>query len=165
MNLFRLLVQWVFVGSWMPSAMAFWASPTPSNRFRLLLRQTDDKRMQLQLSPLIGGPKWLSVHCKLILSSGDDGVEHTFDFVPEQATEPATLVRLLTLQDVPGMIRYQSRAVEGYKLEDEDDMDPALATALDFCMSYQPAALHLVNNNCYTFAARLYQNVTKTIFE
>jgi hypothetical protein len=58
-------------------------------------------RIQIQPSPLIGGPKWFPVHCKVVI---DD--IHYFDFVPINATDPQTLQRPLTLQPVPAVARF-----------------------------------------------------------
>ena len=53
-----------------------------------------------RLYPLIGGPKLLRVHSQLFVDSGA-GIDG-WDFVPKDATAPATLARLVTLRAAPG---------------------------------------------------------------
>ena len=62
-----------------------------------------EPRVLLKLSPLIGGPKLLRVHSQLFVDSGA-GIDG-WDFVPKDATAPATLARLLTLRAAPGDAR------------------------------------------------------------
>ena len=68
----------------------------------------------LRLSPLIGGPKFLPLHVEIILSDNTSNgvasatVLHRFDFVPAMPTDPMTLGKLLTLQSVPGLVRYRT---------------------------------------------------------
>jgi hypothetical protein len=89
-----------------------------------------EKRFQffLRFSPLIGGPSFLPLHVEVILVPVIDritvvehGIEtalnpapnseyfdiHRFDFLPENPREPATIVRLMQLQAVPGLVRYR----------------------------------------------------------
>ena len=62
-----------------------------------------EPRVLLKLSPLIGGPKLLRFHSQLFVDSGA-GIDG-WDFVPKDATAPATLARLLTLRAAPGDAR------------------------------------------------------------
>jgi hypothetical protein len=62
-----------------------------------------EPRVLLKLSPLIGGPKLLRVHSQLFVDSGA-GIDG-WDFVPKDATAPATLARLVTLRAAPGDAR------------------------------------------------------------
>ena len=62
-----------------------------------------EPRVLLKLSPLIGGPKLLRVHSQLFVDSGA-GIDG-WDFVPKDATAPATLARLVTLRAAPGGAR------------------------------------------------------------
>ena len=55
-----------------------------------------EPRVLLKLSPLIGGPKLLRIHSQLFVDSGA-GI-NGWDFVPKDATAPATLARLVTLR-------------------------------------------------------------------
>jgi len=139
-------------------------------------------RLQLEATPLIGGPAWLPLHCKVVLlslpptavveeisqrspstDSNNDG-RHEWDFVPENATSVETLSRLIGLKNVPGLVRYK------YKSR-QNDRGPAAASSsplsssliLDradaFCADYQGQNLHLFTNNCWTFALQLYYNI------
>lgn len=65
----------------------------------------------LEKSPLIGGPPWFLAHIKVVLHDVASSVEHRWDFLPRNATELATLQRLLTLQRVPAETRYQSSPI------------------------------------------------------
>ena len=65
----------------------------------------------LEKSPLIGGPPWFLAHIKVVLHDLASSVEHRWDFLPRNATELATLQRLLTLQHVPAETRYQSSPI------------------------------------------------------
>jgi hypothetical protein len=83
----------------------------------------------LCLSPLIGGPVFLPVHSEVILrqqpapskrQSGEEDKDdddddddacccwHRFDFVPQNPTDPETLQQLVSLQAVPGTVRYRT---------------------------------------------------------
>ena len=62
-----------------------------------------EPRVLLKLSPLIGGPKLLRVHSQLFVDSGA-GIDG-WDFVPKDATAPATLARLVMLRAAPGDAR------------------------------------------------------------
>ncbi|GAX24743.1 hypothetical protein FisN_4Hh301 [Fistulifera solaris] len=104
---------------------------------------------RLVLQPLIGGPSWLKVHVQVHLVELDDNgdnriknpIRHKFDFVPLNPSDPRTLARLLTLQSVPGEIRtFQSTH----------------QPSLRFCQQYNNNELHLIFNNCWIFAAKLY---------
>jgi hypothetical protein len=130
----------------------------------------------LQLAPLVGGPKWFKVHVKvrLLKSSGET---HAWDFVPRDATRPETLAKLLSFQTVPAEIRYQQqqhrrRRRHGSAVSDwVDDQEPppysddnnnnrptranlVVTKANKFCETYS-LNLHLIHNNCWTFAVRL----------
>ena len=65
----------------------------------------------LEKSPLIGGPPWFLAHIKVVLHDVASSVEHRWDFLPRNATDLATLQRLLTLQRVPAETRYQSSPI------------------------------------------------------
>lgn len=108
---------------------------------------------QFTFQPLIGGPSWLKLHVQVNLvdsydsndSNNDNNntqIRHKFDFVPLDAADPKTLLRLLTLQSVPGQIRtFQSTH----------------SPSLQFCQQYN-TQLHLMYNNCWTFAWLFYCN-------
>lgn len=117
--------------------------------------------VSLQLSPLVGGPRWLKVHVKVLLSDSDD-ITHAWEFVPLKATSPATLASLLSFKAVPGEIRYQrepsSNSVKPQLSAETlvlQDSEPVVAQVNDdFCPSY-PTDLHLIRNNCWNFALDL----------
>jgi hypothetical protein len=106
--------------------------------------------VQLRLKPLIGGPSWLPLHVACV-------VEHThvWDFIPKEATSKQTLQSLVSLQSVPGEIRYVSE-------QDYSSSSSSLTStckvhqAHTFVDSYTNCNLHLVTNNCWTFALMLY---------
>ncbi|GKY92302.1 hypothetical protein MPSEU_000201300 [Mayamaea pseudoterrestris] len=122
-NLFALLL---YLASYLLTADA-WplqhssSSPRPaatiaSSPIRIaqsLLRHQDrDKPFHLETFPLIGGPPWLPLHVKVIvhvLDEEDNKSTVAFDFVPVDATNPATLQSLLQLQSVPGCVRTTRR--------------------------------------------------------
>ena len=123
----------------------------------------------LQLSPLIGGPDWLTIHVKVVLETRN-GEQHKWDFVPSRPSDPDTLRRLLLLQQVPGDIRYfapppppskgpqKTSNDELTRLEISRNKETGLVIrhAQTFCEEY-PNSLHLVSNNCATFAYQLYR--------
>jgi len=122
----------------------------------------DTCRLYLQASPLIGGPSWLPLHVQVVIESDSD--RYKWDFVPLDPTEPSTLGRLLFLQAVPGEIRSLStKQISGDEQEQvlnkPESMIPKteslLLRAQEFCDSYQDRNLHLLYNNCWTFAFQL----------
>lgn len=146
-------------------------------------------------SPLIGGPWWLPIHVKVIWETEE--IAHRWDFVPLNATNDATLQRLLTLKAVPAEIRYQRapRALsksnyrdpkvteiaagfdivlkEATQQGDPTECDSDAKVSLNdsssrlidkanaYCNSYNKE-LHLLNNNCWTFAFRLFYLLNET---
>lgn len=107
-------------------------------------------RIQLQLSALIGGPAWLPVHVKVIIDK-----RHVFDYVPRNAASTDTLKRLVTLQAVPAQARRSWIADE----EDDTTNNMYARRAEDFCEQYTKD-LHLIRNNCWTFAFEMIHYVT-----
>ena len=103
-----------------------------------------EPRVLLKLSPLIGGPKLLRVHSQLFVDSGA-GIDG-WDFVPKDATAPATLARLLTLRAAPGDAR-RLLANDGVGMYDvgaaaasSNDIDAAL-TAVSYTHLTLPTIL------------------------
>ena len=94
--------------------------------------------VQLKLSPLIGGPSLIPIHVKVIVAE-----DHIYDFVPLNATDPHTIADLLRFQPVPGEIRSMGR---------KQNRSPLVARADKFVMEYKDTNLHLLTNNCWTFA-------------
>ena len=104
-----------------------------------------EPRVLLKLSPLIGGPKLLRVHSQLFVDTGA-GI-NGWDFVPKDATAPATLARLVTLRAAPGDAR-RLVANDGVGMF---DVGAASASAdVDAALAGRPTDLHLVSNNCWS---------------
>ena len=132
-------------------------------------RQSPTHRLRLDVSPLIGGPSWLPIHVKVTLLEGTDGNHrrHSWDFLPNNATDPATIERLLRLEPVQGEIRYsyKENGQENRVVLLEDSItwlrrstgcSLAVDRALRFSADYPSKDLHLLTNNCWTFAIRLW---------
>ena len=109
--------------------------------FPLLARCTNGMHVQLKLSPLIGGPSFIPIHVKVIVAE-----DHIFDFVPLNAANPHTTFDLLRLKPVPGEIRSTGR---------KQNQSPLVDRAEKFVIEYENTNLHLLNNNCWTFALLL----------
>ena len=121
-----------------------------------------DNRLEIQPSPLIGGPTWLPLHCKVIV----DGT-HIYDFVPLNATSSETIQKLIQLQAVPAKVQIIRRSSEpqtnnndnnnSYKDEEygNDNYDEEaklfIERAEQFCQEYDQD-LHLIRSNCWSFA-------------
>jgi len=133
--------------------------------------------MSLQLSPLIGGPKFLPLHSSIILRSlnanehyGKDGGSLLVDFVPRNPTDPLILGRLMSMKDVEGVVRMKSFStltekndasfleipLSRFGLNETIEISPAAIK--DFCLSYQQnqGALNILRNNCYDFCREFY---------
>ena len=105
-----------------------------------------EPRVLLKLSPLIGGPRLLRVHSQLFVDSGAGIIG--WDFVPKDATAPATLARLVTLRAAPGDAR---RLVAGDGLGMYDvGAAAASSEAVDAALAARSTDLHLVSNNCWS---------------
>ena len=104
-----------------------------------------EPRVLFKLSPLVGGPKLLRVHSQLFVDSGP-GISG-WDFVPKDATAPATLARLVTLRAAPGDAR-RLVANDGVGMF---DVGPAASSAdVDAALAARSKDLHLVSNNCWS---------------
>ena len=97
------------------------------------------KDISLKLSPLVGGPTWLPVHVKVFFCD-----DHGFDFVPLNPISVDTLEKLLTLQAVPAEARILPSRYSSTS-------EPYVLRAQEFCSQYTKK-LHLINNNCWSFA-------------
>jgi hypothetical protein len=136
--------------------------------FRQRLTEQPNCFVGLQVSPLIDGPGWLPVHVRVVLET--ESCEHKWDFVPLKPSEPATLSQLVLFQAVPGEIRYfvspMMDNANAKEIDMENDLVPssavtsteavAVGLAREFCELYPDRTLHLVTNNCWTFAFQLY---------
>jgi hypothetical protein len=123
-----------------------WLLPSPLPLLAFSIQATS--RIQLQPSALIGGPAWLPVHVKVVIDK-----RHVFDYVPRNAASTDTLKRLVTLQAVPAIAR-------SWIADEEDDTNNMYAQrAEEFCEQYTKD-LHLIRNNCWTFAFEMIHYVT-----
>ena len=105
-----------------------------------------EPRVLLKLSPLIGGPKLLRVHSQLFVDSGA-GIDG-WDFVPKDATAPATLARLVTLRAAPGDAR-RLVANDGVGMWDVG-VATASSSGIDAALAARSKDLHIVTNNCWS---------------
>jgi len=123
------------------AAAAAASPPPPSSRL-----------VYLKLSPLIGGPRALRVHSALFMDRDEGGLVG-WDFVPQAATEAATLRRLLSLRAVRGERRrlYAADARGMCVLGSA----AASADAAEECSLQRPTDLHLISNNCWAHTARV----------
>jgi len=106
-----------------------------------------EPRVLLKLSPLIGGPKLLRLHSQLFLDTGA-GIDG-WDFVPKDATAPATLARLVTLRAAPGDAR-RLVAGDGVGMWDVGAAATASSNDIDAALAARSKDLHLVTNNCWS---------------
>ena len=117
------------------------------------------KDISLKLAPLVGGPRWLPVHVKVILCDA-----HGFDFVPLNPTSVDTLQKLLTLQAVPAEARilpsYRSSSDSSTTGTSNEEQSAYVLRAREFCTQYNKD-LHLVKNNCWSFAFDIINYVMK----
>ena len=105
-----------------------------------------EPRVLLKLNPLIGGPRIPKVHSQLFVDSGA-GI-NGWDFVPKDATAPATLARLVTLRAAPGESR-RLVANDGIGMYDVGAASASSAD-IDAALAARSKDLHLVSNNCWS---------------
>ena len=124
-----------------------------------------NSRVIIQTAPLVEGPSWLPVHCKVVV---DDS--YVFDFIPLNAASKETLQKLVTLQAVPATVRILKK-----NAENEDDgksnrvgedagksasAEQYVERAVLFSEEYD-RDLHLLSNNCWSFAFDLLQTISR----
>lgn len=117
------------------------------------------RALQLQVKPLIGGPSWLPLHVSCVVEDN-----HKWDFIPLNATSSRTLQSLLSLQSVPGEIRYHTTTTTTTNNHNNNNNKSLLPhndkkvhqAAHQFVQNYNNRNLHLITNNCWTFALMLY---------
>ena len=78
-----------------------------------------------RFSPLVGGPSLLPIHAEIMILDSDNSSEisgiannvdggcsvvHRIDFVPKDPEDPNTILKLLTMQNVPGTVRHRKFA-------------------------------------------------------
>ena len=104
------------------------------------------------LRPLVGGPSFLPLHIEVAV--GDT----VYDFLPAEPTAMATTAALVTGQSVDGRIRLRSLKAPPAIPSPRWQLIAHTMKTSDELQSFaqeQPAALSLLSNNCFTFAARL----------
>jgi hypothetical protein len=111
--------------------------------------------VKLQCCPLMGGPPWLPLHVQVLIQ-GEGQEKHKYDFVPREATSPETLLQLLMLQAVPGELRYFGPSGDSTSSE----VSKLVQRAEDFKSRADPE-LHLIKNNCWTFAWKLLRHLDR----
>ena len=118
-------------------------------------------RIRYQLKPLLGGPEFAKLHVKVIIAS-QNGAELKMDFIPQAATEKQTIMKLLCLQPVPGIIRITDTetalASNGKRRGSDEDIAKLKAFATRIYNeehSQNRTQMHLLLNNCYSFANRV----------
>jgi hypothetical protein len=114
-------------------------------------------QIQIKAAPLIGGPTWLQLHCQVIVDA-----TYVFDFVPLDATNTTTLQKLISLQMVPAIARIRRRHLQPTITPDDDEdttSSSRVARAVKFCRHYN-RDLHLIQNNCWTFAYDLVTQIS-----
>jgi hypothetical protein len=115
---------------------------TPVNSFSIPVADS----IRLETAPLIGGPSWLPVHVKVVVDEFN-----VFDYVPRNATATETLQNLLSLQAVPAEARAKISSNTATAAASETTTTVYSTRAFQFCEDYTKD-LHLIENNCWTFA-------------
>lgn len=103
-------------------------------------RPQQQTTIRVEYQPLIGGPKWLPIH-SVVTATTDDGVKQSWDFIPKDATNPQTLLRLLTFQSVPGIARYRRSKVQEIR---NQRMEMETATSVDRANVFANAGFDIV---------------------
>jgi len=112
--------------------------------------------------PLVGAPPWLPpMHSQIILvsmnTSTNSSESKLLDFLPKNAERRDTFLRLLSLRDSPGMIRFREVDFDADDARKRSLINMEIIPALgesevsEFIASCFPANLHLLKNNCYSF--------------
>ena len=116
--------------------------------------------VEIELHPLIGGPSFLPVHSKVKIITDDSSRScYYYDFIPLDATNSTITNKLIQLQAVPGIIRSPNNKNKDNNVnenEESSEDDTILQKADDFVNQYTDTNLHLITNNCWTFALQLY---------
>ena len=125
----------------------------------------EDYSAFLQLSPLVGGPDFLALHSSIVLEN--DHLSVRVDFLPDNATDPSVLSKLISLQSVPGIVRFNTK--HGYSERSDkiycyrfplniSNRIISPSTIKEFCENYQAnrGNLSLITNNCFHFCYQAY---------
>ena len=161
---------------WFVLATAAFLSTDAFKPVRFVLKppgSLSPQQIQLECCPLIGGPPFLPLHVQVVVLGGgeeDTGLDdisdntilrqtkHRFDFIPREATEPQTLAKLLTLQEVKGELRCLSPSSSS-SVEVSARSAALIDRAQEFTINYENSNLHILKNNCWTFAWKLLRHL------
>jgi hypothetical protein len=162
---------------------AFSTSTGTSTSRSLLGGKQEKYKVWLHFSPLVGGPPFLPLHVSVILNK-ENHMKYSeivgegpttedqllrFDYLPQNARDKEVMQQLMSLQQVPGLVRYSGKSSafspKGSNKYTWDTMLETNAIMLGitttdvasihkFCKTYQEemGSLHLVTNNCVTFS-------------
>jgi len=115
-------------------------------------------RASLAFAPLIGGPRFLPVHIKVIVTDKDSSEKVVFDFIPRLLGQDLMRnnLNLLRGQDVDGEVRVRELDSLGVI------HDSALKELCDEVLAdYSQQRLNLYRNNCYHFAWRVIAKINR----
>lgn len=132
-------------------SQVFSAFGLSQRRFRFGNFRSEKSEVYLETAPLIGGPTWLPIHVKVVIESNNHQC-HKWDMVPHEASDPKTLLRITTLQDVPADFRYISASTT----PSGQEASRMIEAANSFRENYANRYLHLLRNNCWTYAVSLF---------
>ena len=134
-------------------------------------------KVHLCISPLIGGPRFLPLHFQLVVTEEEyDEVNNYYtvlDFIPQNATEPSTLLSLVTGKSVPGELRCFQKSNKipiqsNNRLILQTWKVPNLSSSMidsvpTWYQEQYTSNLHLLQNNCASFAFLALQKLLKTV--
>eukprot|EP00808_Paulinella_micropora_P011676 g4172.t1 len=114
---------------------------------------SDVPRLYIRFSPLIGGPSFLPLHSTIYVDDGEGGLVG-WDFLPENATDPATLRRIISLRSTEGLVRERRlRGVSRSGLMRIGTVAPSLLNSSISTLRkkafHQETKLHLLTNQCW----------------
>ena len=123
--------------------------------------------VQLEFCPLMGGPSWLPLHVQVTIRAATAAEtreqyhhhHHKYDFVPRDATQPTTLLQLFLLQTVPGNVRYFAPTTTATTTTTTLQQPSMLVQCANEFRNQADPDLHLLYNNCWTFAWKLLRHL------
>ena len=128
-----------------------------------IAEQEEEFSVFLQFSPLVGGPQFLSIHSAIVLENFDKSTSIRFDFLPKDASNPNVLLKLITFQSVPGLVRLSSKQILSkigcFRIPlSKSNTTLSLSSIEAFCENFRMSRgeLSLVSNNCYHFCYLAY---------
>jgi len=145
---------------------------------------TETISVYIRLKPLVGGPQFLPIHAEIWTVSPEISDQPNrllsgmrYDFLPVEPTASGTIQRLLLLKAVPGRIRRRTLENATQRLNRKEKggvphitfflklgtstLSRDLTSVVGFCDRYESerGALHLIRNNCYSFAFAFIQHL------